>query len=355
MTSRVCTESSEGNVTEDYTSEGFGEAEESDPLGVNPSEEEGPDIPVLDDVEPNNNNNQHGEVEDSFEEISTGKREMSFFFNTLESTSQWERVGIPVAEDQRTAYIGLVGGVLSIVVLLLGTGLVVFLRRRKSRHGKQVAVMLPGGGSSNAGLILNKMPIGGTSESSAFHHHHINHHIHSTPTDKRMTLLSLKQMGKTNSLMAPSARDGFYGPVMTHESDSDTSSFYHEPYQHNSSVTQYPRGITFQRGMYSSIASQSDPEYGCLIQKDHQPLVLTPKGLHSTNVYHKNNAQTLPPAMPLPRPPLSMSLLRGESSVTSPQTTTSFVNPPENYYAITDIIHVSSLFSNLKTQFRSLI
>ncbi len=269
------------------------------------------------------------------------KKDLFYFISLSRVPHNGGRVGIPVAEDQRTAYIGLVGGVLSIVVLLLGTGLVVFLRRRKSRHGKQVAVMLPGGGSSNAGLILNKMPIGGTSESrsttSALHHH-----IHSTP-DKRMTLLSLKQLGKTNSLMAPSARDGFYGPVMTHESDSDTSSFYHEPYQHNSNsnVTQYPRSITFQRGMYSSIASQADPEYGCLIQKE--PLVLTPKGLHSTNVYHKNNVQTLPPAMPLPRPPLSMSLLRGESVTSAPQTT-SFVNPPENYYAITDIIHVSHNF-----------
>ena len=82
-------ESSEGNVTEDYTSEGFGDVEETDPLGVNPSEEEGPDIPILDDGEANNNsnNNQHGEVEDSFEEISTGKKGFILFYFTLESTS----------------------------------------------------------------------------------------------------------------------------------------------------------------------------------------------------------------------------------------------------------------------------
>ena len=52
----------------------------------------------------------------------------------------------PVAEDHRTAYIGLVGGVLSIIVLLLGWCLVVYLRRKRS-HAKQVPSMpglLPG-------------------------------------------------------------------------------------------------------------------------------------------------------------------------------------------------------------------
>ena len=56
------------------------------------------------------------------------------------------RVRMAVAEDQRTAYIGLVGGVLSIVVLLLGWCLAVYVRRRRSQ-GKQVPAMpglLPG-------------------------------------------------------------------------------------------------------------------------------------------------------------------------------------------------------------------
>ena len=219
------------------------------------------------------------------------------------------------------------GGVLSIVVLLLGTGLVVYLRRRKNRHGKQVAAMLPGGGGGGGGL--NKLPVS------------------IAPSDnKRMTLLSLKQLGKANTL-APSARDGFYGPVMTasnHESDSDTSSFYHEPYQQQQQQRQQQQQPVIKynaRGFQRSYCSSatSDPEYGCLIQKE--PLVLTPKGLHSKGIYHKLGSGH-PPTMPLPRPPLSAVkqslILMSESS----QSTTSFTAvPSENYYATTDLIHVS--------------
>ena len=93
----------------------------------------------------------------------------------------------------------------------------------------------------------------------------------------------------------------------------------------------------------------ADPEYGCLIQKE--PLLLTPKGLNSTGVFHKSSssskAQTLPPAMPLPRPPLSMSLLMAETAPSAATTTTSFTSsstPTENYYATADIIHVSPFF-----------
>lgn len=247
-------------------------------------------------------------MDDTFEEIST------------------------LAQDQRTAYIGLVGGVLSIVVLLLGTGLVVYLKRRRNRHGKQVAAMLPGGGGS-----LNKLSVtmGGPSSAS---------------DNKRMTLLSLKQLGKANTL-APSARDGFYGPVMansSHESDSDTSSFYHEPYNqhhqtHHQPVIKYNSGRSFPRSGYGSSATAADPEYGCLIQKE--PLLLTPKGLHSKGIYHKlANGQSHPPTMPLPRPPLSavkQSLMM--MADTSPATTTTSFTalPSENYYATADLIHVS--------------
>lgn len=226
-----------------------------------------------------------------------------------------------------------VGGVLSIVFLLIGAGLVVYVKRRRSRNGKQVAVMLPGGVVSSSGLMLNKLPvtIAPASTSTMMSH-----------DQKRTTLLSLKQLGKQHSpLMAPSARDGFYGPVPNaHETDSDTSSFYHEPYQQP--VIKYHQR-SFQRG-YSS-ATSADPEYGCLIQKE--PLVLTPKGLRANGLYHKSAPNTLqsnnnsqPPIMPLPRPPLSavkQSLLMGDA----PQSTTSFMAPSENYYATTDIIHVS--------------
>lgn len=240
-----------------------------------------------------------------------------------------------MAEDQRTAYIGLVGGVLSIVVLLLGTGLVVYLRRRKSRHGKQVAAILPG----HNGTGLNKLPI-----------------TPRTETKPTRTLLSLRQLGKASGSLAPSARDGFYGGG---ESDSDTSSFYHEPYQQQQQqqlpVIKYNArgggGGGFQR---SYCSSATDPEYGCLIQKE--PLVLTPKGLHSKSIYHKLNSTTNsgasagnnggnPPTLPLPRPPLSavkqsLIMLSAESSSSS---TSLFTPSAENYYATTDLIHVVSV------------
>ena len=54
-------ELSDGNVTEDYTSDAFGD---ETAVAENPSEEEGPEIPIVDDGEI---------VDDSFEEISTGK------------------------------------------------------------------------------------------------------------------------------------------------------------------------------------------------------------------------------------------------------------------------------------------
>lgn len=66
-------------MTEDYTSEGFGEDEADLVGGINPSEEEGPDIPIVDGDETNSD-----VEEDSFEEISTGRREnitkKTFFF-----------------------------------------------------------------------------------------------------------------------------------------------------------------------------------------------------------------------------------------------------------------------------------
>ena len=277
---------------------------------------------------------------------------------------------IAVAEDQRTAYIGLVGGVLSVVVLLLGTGLVVYIRRRKGRHVKQVAAMMPGSGSNSgaaAGLILNTMhPSSHQSSSTTLDSSGAGgHHLSGYPGagSKRTTLLSLKQLsGKSNSLLlAPSARDGFYGPVsggggsgsgMTAaESDSDTSSFYHEPYQQrpvisNGTFQQQQRMLHQQRGYPAS--SPADPEYGCLIQKE--PLVLTPKGLHSNGLYHKQQSKsasnTLASGYANPQPYSSIkSFFKSSGSVVpapSNSAATSFVNnsQPENYYATTDIIHV---------------
>lgn len=187
---------------------------------------------------------------------------------------------------------------LSIVVLLLGTGLVVYLRRRKN-NAKQLPTM--------PGLLPGVLPV-------------------VAPADKRLTM-SLKQLkiSTRGGGVAP-LRDGFYGPVASAESDSDTSSFYHEPYQQHMNK--------MQRGLKGF----SDPEYGCLIQKE--PLVLTPKGLHSSGIYHndvvqasiyKMTSNVAPPTIPLPRPPMSES----PSSFTSGKPTT------ENYYATTDIIHVS--------------
>jgi hypothetical protein len=367
----------DGNVTAhspEAEEEEEEEEEEEDAMDANPSEEEGPEIPIIDDSD----GGSHDDDDDIFEEIST------------------------VAEDQRTAYIGLVGGVLSIVVLLLGTGLVVYLKRRKNRHGKQVAAILHPGGSScgvNGGLSgdgLNKLSLTPRQSSSSGE----------SSSKQRMTLLSLKQLGhhhKANSNLAPSARDGFYGPVMssmaTGESDSDTSSFYHEPYQQQQqqqmltgqvkySSHNHGRGGGggFQRS-YCSSSSAADPEYGCLIQKE--PLLLTPKGLHSKGLFHHSAAATLsattnntnnnhsfnpllsavatmPPAMPLPRPPLSSSavkplLMTQETSSTntmSSTTTTFTALPSENYYATTDLILVSfnfSFFNSFKFNFKNKI
>jgi hypothetical protein len=310
------------------------EQQEDDEDGHQPSE--GPEIPIIDDG--SSNMDDEDDDDDIFEEIST------------------------VAEDQRTAYIGLVGGVLSIVVLLLGTGLIVYLKRRKNRHGKQVAAILPGGGGGGgnglSGDGLNKLSLTPRT-------------LNLNDNKQRMTLLSLKQLGghkNANSNLAPSARDGFYGPVISSmgESDSDTSSFYHEPYQQQQQqqplTIKYSasrNGGGFQRN-YSTAATAADPEYGCLIQKE--PLLLTPKGLHSKGLFHHSNStsSTLAnksghnnsgghssyTAIPLPRPPLSAVkqslLLMDNPSNTMSSTTTSFTAlPSENYYATTDLILVS--------------
>ncbi|KAI9553288.1 putative epithelial discoidin domain-containing receptor 1-like [Daphnia sinensis] len=314
LMSEVTFQSSDVNATQNDDGTPLDD-DESQTDVVNPSLEQGPDIAIIDDDDDMDIDME----DDNFEEsIST------------------------VAEDQRTAYIGLVGGVLSIVVLLLATGLVVYLKRRRNRHGKQVAAMLPGGAAGNNvcgnGDGLNKMSL--------------------TPrvclnkdAKQRMTLLSLKQLSHHKSNLAPSARDGFYGPVISMaagESDSDTSSFYHEPYQ------QQPQPISVKYSSNHSTAgrsaafrplnycSSSDPEYGCLIQKE--PLLLTPKGLHSKGLYTnstKGNTAAVP-AMSLPRPPLSaVKLLMAEpsSNNTMSSTTTSFTAvPSENYYATADLI-----------------
>ena len=72
----------------------------------------------------------------------------------------------PVAEDHRTAYIGLVGGVLSIIVLLLGWCLVVYLRRKRN-HAKQVPSM--------PGLLPGVLPV-------------------AAPANEKRLTLSLKQL-----------------------------------------------------------------------------------------------------------------------------------------------------------------
>jgi hypothetical protein len=232
--------------------------------------------------------------------------------------------------------------------------------------------MMPGSGSNSgaaAGLILNKMhPSSHQSSSTTLDSSGAGHHHGYPGGSKRTTLLSLKQLsgGKSNSLLlAPSARDGFYGPVSggltstAAESDSDTSSFYHEPYQQRPVISngtfqnQQQRMLHQQRGYPAS--SPADPEYGCLIQKE--PLVLTPKGLHSNGqLYHKQQSKSASNTLAAsgyanPQPYSSIkSFFKSSGSVVAPSsssvaTATSFVNSqPENYYATTDIIHVSRSF-----------
>jgi len=218
---------------------------------------------------------------------------------------------ISTAEDHRTAYIGLVGGVLSIIVLLLGWCLVVYLRRKRN-HAKQVPSM--------PGLLPGVLPV-------------------AAPANEKRLTLSLKQLKissgrNSGSSIAPS-RDGFYGPVTSTESDSDTSCFYHEPYQQQQQQqSTYSSNNKFHKSLkYSDIS-----EYGCLIQKE--PLVLTPKGLHSNGIYHHDQGSTYkltalvtPPTFSLPRPPLP-----GAEAQTS-FSSASRSSPTENYYATTDIIH----------------
>lgn len=336
LMSEVTFHSSEANITTTTTTAGqrqggddavrFGnEADQSQTDqkdAVDPALEQGPEIAIID-------GDDDGDMDidvddDSFEEsIST------------------------VAEDQRTAYIGLVGGVLSIVVLLLATGLVVYLKRRRNRHGKQVAAMLPGGGD------------GGGCGSDGLNKLSLTPRVGLNDAKQRTTLLSLKQFSHKSNL-APSARDGFYGPVISMaagESDSDTSSFYHEPYQQqqqqqqqqpisvkyssNSSQKQTnasSRSAAFRPTNHfcSSSSSSADAEYGCLIQKE--PLLLTPKGLHCKGLYTNTTANAT--AMPLPRPPLSaVKLFMADPLNTMSSATTSFAAvPSENYYATTDLI-----------------
>lgn len=66
-------------MTEDFTSDGL--SDESIPV-ENPSEEEGPEIPMIDDGEI---------VDDSFEEISTGKNRY-FSFGYCSHLGRRERV-----------------------------------------------------------------------------------------------------------------------------------------------------------------------------------------------------------------------------------------------------------------------
>ena len=334
------------NVTSTQQQQQQQDDDDDDAVDAHRKPSEGPEIPIIDD---GSSNMDDEDDDDIFEEIST------------------------VAEDQRTAYIGLVGGVLSIVVLLLGTGLIVYLKRRKNRHGKQVAAILPGGGGGGgnglSGDGLNKMSLTPRT-------------LNLNDNKQRMTLLSLKQLGgggghkNANSNLAPSARDGFYGPVISSmgESDSDTSSFYHEPYQQQQQplTIKYSAGRNgggFQRNY--STAAAADPEYTkCLIQKE--PLLLTPKGLHSKGLFHHSNSTSMSTlassanksghnsggggghssytAIPLPRPPLSAVkqslLLVDNPSNTVTSTTTSFTAlPSENYYATTDLILVSFVIS----------
>ena len=112
-------------------------------------------------------------------------------------------------------------------------------------------------------------------------------------------------------------------------------------------VTQvYPAGVhKFGAGSSSRSGLKAfDPEYGCLIQKE--PILLTPKGLHSNGIYHnadvvyKMMGQSVnTPALPLSRPPLVESSFNGAPTV-APLVANSRT-PTENYYATTDIIHVS--------------
>jgi len=289
----IDSDAADGNATVDYN---FIDDHSAD-------EEEGPEIAF---------------EEDDFQEIST------------------------VAEDHRTAYIGLVGGVLSIVVLLLGWCLVVYLRRRRS-HAKQVPSM--------PGLLPGVLPV-------------------VAPANEKRLTLSLKQLkissGRSGGSSIAPCRDGFYGPVTSTESDSDTSCFYHEPYQQQQQQQlqqqqqqQQQQAATSNTHKFPKSLKYSDiSEYGCLIQKE--PLVLTPKGLHSNGIYHhdqggstkglhsngiyhhdqsgstyKLTALVAPPTFALPRPPIGVGGGEAQTSFSSVPRSP----PTENYYATTDIIH----------------
>ena len=236
--------------------------------------------------------------------------------------------------------------------------------------------MMPGSGSNSgaaAGLILNKMPSSshhsGSSSSTTIDSHPLGGG--GGNNSKRTTLLSLKQLssgGKSNSLLlAPSARDGFYGPVSggmdRTESDSDTSSFYHEPYQQRPVISngtfqhQQQRMLHQQRGYPAS--SPADPEYGCLIQKE--PLVLTPKGLHSNGLYHKQQSKSAGNTLASnngyantqQQPPYSSikSFFMSTGSMATGAAAAAAVasqQQPENYYATTDIIHANERRNLLK-------
>jgi len=130
------------------------------------------------------------------------------------------------------AYIGLVTGVLAVLAILLGSAVVLVIRRTRKKDLLHTALKgpLPDKRATinmrDLRMSMSLTPISNGLMSNK------------SPTCNPSTL------GKKNGI--PGGPGGLYGHVMGEETDSETSSVYHEPFK----------------------LPNSKQEYGCLLKKD---------------------------------------------------------------------------------------
>jgi discoidin domain receptor family member 2 len=156
---------------------------------------------------------------------------MKFIFSVLNGASFLPFFAASTAPSEQ-AYIGLVTGVLAVLAILLGSAVVLVIRRTRKKDLLHTALKgpLPDKRATinmrDLRMSMSLTPISNGLMSNK------------SPTCNPSTL------GKKNGI--PGGPGGLYGHVMGEETDSETSSVYHEPFK----------------------LPNSKQEYGCLLKKD---------------------------------------------------------------------------------------
>lgn len=155
---------------------------------------------------------------------------MKFIFSVLKGTFFSSLFAASTAPSEQ-AYIGLVTGVLAVLAILLGSAVVLVIRRTRKKDLLHTALKGP---LPDKRATINMRDLRMSMSLTPISNGLMSNNGATNPST----------LGKKNG--TPGGPGGLYGHVMGEETDSETSSVYHEPFK----------------------LPNSKQEYGCLLKKD---------------------------------------------------------------------------------------